>query len=87
MFEGEFTHEGGLSSFEVLLAHSRLRDPRLNAIGEIVHDIDLKDEKFQRPQTSGISAMISGIVALHPGDAERIEQGARLWDSIYAAIQ
>ncbi len=87
MFDGEFTHAGDLSTFEVLLKHSKLRDPGLDAIGEIVHDIDLKDEKFQRPETSGIAAMISGIVALHAADDQRVEEGARLWESIYTALK
>src|SRR5262249_13808555 len=48
MFEAEFTHEGERCSFEVLLERSGLKDPALQAIAEIVHDIDLKDEKFGR---------------------------------------
>jgi hypothetical protein len=87
MFEGEFTHEGDLCTFEVLLKHAGLHDPGLNAIGELVHDIDLKDDKFQRPETSGIAAMISGIVALHAADERRVEEGGRLWESIYTALK
>jgi hypothetical protein len=48
MFEAEFTHEGDRCTFEVLLARTGQRDPALAAIGEIVHDIDLKDAKFGR---------------------------------------
>jgi hypothetical protein len=48
MFEGEITHEGDRCSFEVLLPRAGLSDPALQAIGEIVHDIDLKDGKFAR---------------------------------------
>src|SRR5438874_1059681 len=46
MFDGEFTHQGELCSFEVLLARFELTDAALRAIAEIVHDIDLKDEKY-----------------------------------------
>jgi|SRR5579871_1228852 len=87
MFEGEFTHEGDFCTFEVLLNHANVRDPGLAAIAEIVHDIDLKDDKFERPETSGIAAMISGIVALHSADERRVEEGARLWESIYMALK
>ena len=45
MFEGEFTHEGDLCTFEALLRHLKMKDAALDAIAEIVHDIDLKDEK------------------------------------------
>jgi Chromate resistance exported protein len=37
-------------TFEVLLASAALEDSALEAIAEIVHDIDLKDEKFGRAE-------------------------------------
>ena len=63
-----------------------LNDATLEVIAQIVHDIDVKDDKFQRPETSGFSAMISGIVALNSGDEQRIEEGARLLEATYAAL-
>jgi hypothetical protein len=87
MFEGEFTHEGGLCTFEVLLQHSGLRDPALDSLSQVIHDIDLKDDKYQRPETGGISAMIDGIAALHTEDERRIEEGSRLLDAAYAALK
>jgi hypothetical protein len=87
MFEGEFTHEGDLCTFEALLLHMKMKDAALDAIAEIVHDIDLKDEKYQRAETKGIAAMISGLIALHSSDERRIEEGARLLDAAYAALR
>ena len=48
MFEAEFTHEGDKCTFEVLLERAGLKDSALRAIAEIIHDIDLKDDKFGR---------------------------------------
>src|SRR5713101_6820624 len=45
MFEAEFTHDGNRCTFEVLVHEFQLSDPPLQAISEIVHDIDLKDAK------------------------------------------
>lgn len=87
MYEGEFTHEGELCTFEVLVRHLNLRDPALAAMAEIVHDIDLKDEKFQRRETAGVAAMISGLVAMHAADERRIEEGAKIFDAAYAGIK
>ncbi|HYL72613.1 MAG TPA: chromate resistance protein ChrB domain-containing protein [Bryobacteraceae bacterium] len=87
MFEGEFTHEGDLCTFEVLLHHAKLNNRALDAIAEIVHDIDLKDNKYQRPETSGIAAMISGLTGLNTGDEQRIEEGARLFEAVYAGLR
>ena len=87
MFEGEFTHEGELCTFEVLVGHSSRSDAALEAIAQMVHDLDVKDEKYQRPETSGFAAMISGIIALHPSDEQRIAEGARLLEATYAAFK
>ncbi len=87
MFEGEFTHEGELCTFETLLRHVRLDDPALSAIAEIVHDIDLKDDKYQRPEANGIAAMIVGLAALHTEDERRIEDGGRIFEAAYAGLK
>ena len=39
MFDAEFTHDGDLCTFEVLLRDFDLADPALRALGEIVHDV------------------------------------------------
>ena len=61
MYEAEFTHEGDLCTFEVLLERFALKDPALKSIAEIIHDIDLKDSKFAREETIGIDRLIAGI--------------------------
>ncbi|WP_179301032.1 MULTISPECIES: chromate resistance protein ChrB domain-containing protein [unclassified Mesorhizobium] len=83
MFEGEFTHEGDRCSFEVLLARAGLTDPALQAIGEIVHDIDLKDAKFAREEATGIASLIAGIAMANQDDEQRVAQGAPVFDNLY----
>jgi hypothetical protein len=83
MFEGEFTHEGDRCSFEVLLTRAGLSDPALQAIAEIVHDIDLKDGKFGREETTGIAHLTAGIASANAEDENRIAQGALVFDNLY----
>jgi hypothetical protein len=83
MFEAEFTHEGDRCSFEVLLGHAGLTDPALQAIAEIVHDIDLKDGKFGRDETGGIKALIAGLAMAHRSDEERLTRGGAIFDDLY----
>jgi hypothetical protein len=83
MYEGEFTHEGDHCTFEVLTARARLTDPALAAIGEIVHDIDLKDAKFARVEASGIASVIESIAAANKDDERRLERGAAVLDDLY----
>ena len=83
MYDGEFTHEGDHCTFEVLTARAGLTDPALAAIGEIVHDIDLKDAKFARVEASGIASVIESIAAANKDDARRLERGAVVLDDLY----
>ena len=83
MFEGEITHEGDRCSFEVLLARTGISDPALRAIAEIVHDIDLKDGKFSREETTGVASLIAGIAVANESDEQRIAEGAPVFDHLY----
>jgi hypothetical protein len=87
MFDAEFTHEGEMCTFEVLLARWGDDDGALRRIGEIVHDIDVRDEKFGREETSGFAALITGICLEHRGDGERLEAGSVVLDALYRAFQ
>ncbi len=86
MFEGEYTHEGERCTFEVLLERFALRDPALVAIGEIVHDLDMKDRKHDRPETAGIEQVIAGIAMAHKADEVRIERGSAVFDDLHAYL-
>ena len=83
MFEGEYTHEGDRCTFEVLLLRARIDDPALTAIGEIIHDIDLKDGKFGREETGGIKNVMAGIATAHRDDEQRLARGAAVLDDLY----
>lgn len=84
MAEAEFTHEGGRCTFEVLLARAGLgQDRALAAISEIVHDIDLKDGKFGRPEADGIRTLIAGLCAATADDGERLRRGAEIFGDLH----
>jgi hypothetical protein len=83
MFEAEYTHEGDHCTFEVLLARLCQPEPALQAIAEIVHDIDLKDGKFGREEAAGIKTLIAGIAAATDDDSRRLERGATVFEDLY----
>jgi hypothetical protein len=83
MFEAEFTHEGDLCTFEVLVERLGFTDRALRAIAEIVHDIDLKDDKFGREETGGISTLIAGIAMAQKEDEARLAHGSAVFDNLY----
>jgi hypothetical protein len=83
MFEGEFTHDGDHCSFEVMVQRFGLTDKSLLEIGRIIHDLDLKETKHTKPETSGILALIDGIVLSRKSDEDRVERGSMMFDDIY----
>lgn len=83
MFEAEYTHAGDDCTFQTLLRRFALRDRALRAIGEVVHDIDCKDDRFNRPETAGTAALIRGLVQANTDDRKRLERGAALLNDFY----
>jgi hypothetical protein len=87
MFNGEFTHQGDSCTFEVLLTAHNLRDDlALVAVSEIVHDIDLKDHRFEREEAAGVSRLIDGLCSKIPQDELRLEQGTLIFESLYGSF-
>lgn len=82
MFEAEFTHVGEDCTFETLLRRFALTDAGLRAIADIVHDIDCKDDLHHRPETTGVAALLRGIVAAVPTDDARLERGFVVFDDL-----
>jgi hypothetical protein len=83
MFEAEFTHEGDRCTLEILIGRTGINDPALLRIAEIVHDIDLKDQKFERQETPGIEQVIAGIAMAHKDDETRLARGSAVFDDLY----
>jgi hypothetical protein len=87
MFEGDYTHEGDRCTFETLVKRFGLdKDSALRAIGEMVHDLDCKDGKFERRETPGFERLIAGVVKRHAQDDARITRGAELLDTLYESF-
>lgn len=87
MYEGDYTHEGDRCTFETLLKRFGLdSDAGLRTIGEMVHDLDCKDDKFGRSETPGFERMINGVVKRYPKDDTRITRGAELLDTLYESF-
>jgi len=87
MFDAEYTHEGGDCTFETLVKRFSLDDGALGPIGEIVHDADCKDARFERAETAGVQRIITGIAAGAPDDVQRIEQGRVVFDALHDAFR
>lgn len=87
MFEAEYTHEGDRCTFETLCARFGLTDPALAAVAEIVHDIDVKDAKYRRPETDGVARLIAGLALRLRDDEERLQRGGDLFEDLYTSFR
>ncbi|MFA6053930.1 MAG: chromate resistance protein ChrB domain-containing protein [Thermodesulfovibrionales bacterium] len=54
---GEFTHVGNLCTFEVLIKSFGLKYKTLRKIAEIVHDLDMKDDKYKPVESKGLISL------------------------------
>lgn len=84
---GDFSHQGEDCTFETLLARFGIEDKALGKIGEMVHDADLEDEKFQRPECLGLDRIFKGWAKRGLPDEEILAQGAVCFDGLYAFLR
>ncbi len=87
MVGGEFTHEGDQCTFETLIRRLGLKDRALAIVAEVVHDVDVKDAKFGRPESAGVACLVTGIAATHEDDEDRLAQGFSLFDALYESFR
>jgi hypothetical protein len=87
MAGAEFTHQGDRCTFETLVERFRLRDSALVAMQEIVHDLDLDDARFGRPEAAGVGRFIIGLSMAEPDDDARLTKGSVLFDNLYESFR
>ena len=84
---GGFRHEGDLCTFEVLHERFGIRDGNVKRIGEIVHDVDLKEERYRSQHTSTVATLVDGLRASIPDDSRLLEHGMVLFEALYQSFQ
>ena len=82
---GRFTHAGNMCTFEVLIKSFSLKDKTLRKIAEIVHELDVKDDKFRTSEAKGIEDILSGIRKTVKDDYESLERGMAIFEMLYVS--
>jgi hypothetical protein len=80
------SHRGEDCSFETFLKEYELEDQVLHEIAEIVHDADLMDEKYARPESEGLDAIVRGMQLSLPDDHALIGHTDVLYEGLYAYL-
>jgi hypothetical protein len=55
----------------------------LRELAEIVHDIDLKDDKFNRLEAAGLKAIIDGLSETLRDDRKLLQQSSVIFDGLF----
>lgn len=82
----EFGHHGEDCTFETLLRRAELRDRKLAVLAEIVHEADIKDQKFAREEARGIDLALRALLSAIKDDHEALAQGMTLFDGLYSTV-
>jgi hypothetical protein len=83
MFVAEgFGHRGDDCTFETLCKEFSIRDPRVRHIAQIIHDADLSDEKFGRPEGQALETVLTGWESQKLTDEELLQRGMELVDGL-----
>ena len=81
-----FSHHDGDCTFEVLLRHYALTDPALVQLGQIVHEADVEDERYDAPEAPGLDAIIRGMGRVLADD-ELLEATRPIYDGLFATLR
>ena len=87
MVDVEFSHHGDFCTFETLLRRFDLIDKAARKIGEMIHDADLEDAKFQRVECIGIDRVLKGWGKSGMRDDEILAGGFGCFDGLYHFLQ
>lgn len=85
MVGGQFTHVGDRCTFEVLLEAFRLKGKALGVLAEIIHQLDVQDDKYNNSAAEGVREILDGIRKTVKDDHEVLQKGMGIFDMLYAA--
>jgi hypothetical protein len=80
---GDFTHVGDLCTFEVLVRSFGIKDKAVRKISEIVHELDIKDDKYRTSEAGGLEEILSGIRKSEKDDNVLLEKGMGIFEMLY----
>jgi len=87
MFGVEFTHRGDHCTFETLCQVFGVRGPAVTRVGELVHDLDLKDDKYGASDAPTVNAMIDGLQMTYADDHQLLERGIEMFEALYRSFE
>lgn len=85
MAEAEFTHIGGLTTFEVLCESFGLSGSIPARLRAVIRAIDLNGLETGPPEASGVKLVLDGLTRRAKDDFDLVEQGLAFFDALFAS--
>lgn len=82
MYTGQFSHHGTSCTFETLAQRFNITDPAVARIGQIVHDLDMKERRYATPEAPAVARMVDGLQDLHREDDTLLEHGMGMFEAL-----
>ena len=86
MFGVEFSHQDDNCTFETLCSLFSIQDAAVGRVAAIVHDLDLKDERFGAPEAPTVAAVVGGLQLATSDDDTLLAEGMKLFDSLFRSF-
>jgi hypothetical protein len=86
MRDAQFGHQGNFCTFETMVAAFGLKEPGLQGLAEIVHEIDLRDGRYARPETAGLELILKGWLQAGLPDKDIEQRGIALFEGLFTAL-
>jgi hypothetical protein len=83
----EFGHQGKDCTFETLMKRFAIHDPAAARLGQLVHDLDLKESLYGVPEAATIGRLVEGLRDSATSDNALIEDGIRMMEALYRSFE
>jgi hypothetical protein len=82
MYTGEFSHHGTWCTFETLARRFSITDPAVTRIGQIVHDLDMKERRYAPPEAPAVARLVDGFQELYSDDETLLQHGMGMFEAL-----
>jgi hypothetical protein len=86
MYGVEFGHTDRGCTFETIVARFGIADPAVERIAHIVHDLDLKETRYDAPEAPAIAHLVDGLRAAYEQDAALLDHGIVMFEALYRSF-
>jgi hypothetical protein len=86
MYGVEFGHHGNHCTFETLAQRFGVAAAPVRRLGRIVHDVDLKDDRYNSPEAPAVRHMVEGLRQMCADDHELLERGITFFEALFRSF-